>query len=148
MSQASTVPGRPVVIRCPTCGTINRVDLARLHERPRCPKCRAALTLDRSLPVTDGDFDRVIKGAAVPVLVDFHADWCGPCHAMAPTLESFAASQAGHVLTLKLDTDANPMTAQRFTIRGIPTLIAFRGGQEIRRHVGVADRQTLERLVS
>lgn len=67
---------------------------------------------------------------------------------MAPTLDTFASSRAGEVLTLKLDTDANPQTAQRFGIRGIPTLISFRGGQELRRHVGMADQQALERLVS
>jgi thioredoxin-like negative regulator of GroEL len=65
---------------------------------------------------------------------------------MAPTLDVFAQRRMGEVLVLKLDTDANPGTAARFGIRGIPTLIAFAGGRERGRHVGVADMQTLERL--
>lgn len=90
----------------------------------------------------------MIEGASVPVVIDFYADWCGPCKIMAPTLASFAAARAGDVLVLKLDTDANPATPTRFDIRGIPTLIAFRDGRERYRHVGVADRQALDRLIT
>lgn len=147
MSAGPTTARRPVLVRCAICTALNRVDLARLDNRPRCAKCRKPLALDRPQKVTDADFQRMIDGASVPVIVDCYADWCGPCHAMAPVLDDFALSRKGDVLVLKLDTDANPATAQRFGIRGIPTLIAFRNGQESARHVGVADRQTLERLV-
>jgi thioredoxin 2 len=147
MATESSTPRKPVVVRCPECGTINRADLARLNDKPRCAKCRRPLRLDQPWPVTDADFQRVVDGAGVPVLVDFFAEWCGPCHAMAPTLDAFAADRAGEVLVLKLDTDANPGTARRFDIRGIPTLISFRAGREQRRHVGMADKPTLLRLV-
>jgi thioredoxin len=96
--------------------------------------------------VTDSDFDQVVEGADVPVVVDFHADWCGPCKMMAPTLDEFAHAQAGEVLVLKLDTDANQRTAQRFGIKGIPTLIAFADGAETGRHVGMADGAVLTSL--
>jgi thioredoxin len=96
--------------------------------------------------VGDKDFERIITSSAVPVLVDFYADWCGPCRMMAPALDEFAQKRAGDVLVLKLDTDANPLTASRFGIRGIPTLIAFQGGSERSRHVGVADTKVLENL--
>jgi thioredoxin 2 len=139
---------RPILLRCQHCQSLNRVDLSRLGERPKCAKCRAVFSLDRPQPVTDADFSRTIEDASVPVLVDFYADWCGPCRAMAPALEHFASVRAGQVLVLKLDTEANPQTPARFGIRGIPTLISFLGGRELRRHVGMADLHILTGLVA
>jgi thioredoxin len=95
---------------------------------------------------TATNFDRMVMGTTVPVLVDFYADWCGPCHMMAPTLDDFAKRQMGNVLVLKLDTDAHPAIAGRYGIRGIPTVIAFDRGEERRRHVGVANIEVLQSL--
>jgi thioredoxin 2 len=139
---------KPAVVPCVFCGKANRVDLARLAAGPKCGECGRPLRLDRPIKVTDADFDQTIKGATVPVVVDFHADWCGPCHMMAPVLDDIAHRRAGEALVLKLDTDANQQTAVRFGIRGIPTLVAFRNGQEHARHVGVADAATVEKLLS
>ncbi|MGV3707854.1 MAG: thioredoxin [Gemmatimonas sp.] len=138
---------RNVVVRCATCSTLNRVDLGRLADKPKCSRCANALPLDRPLLATDADFQRYLDGAVVPVVVDFYADWCGPCRAMAPMLESFARQQAGNVLVLKVDTDANPATARRFNIASIPTIIVFRNGREARRQVGVASRGVLDALL-
>ena len=146
---AETVhPARPVVVRCIFCNTANRVDLTRLEAGPKCGACGRPILLDRPHKVTDADFEQTVAGAGVPVLVDFYADWCGPCRVMAPTLDEFARQRAGEVLVLKLDTEANTATAARFGIRGIPTLVAFRNGVERGRHVGVADRGVLDRLVA
>ncbi len=139
---------RPAVTRCIFCGKLNRVDLARLGDGPRCAECHKPMRFDRPVKVTDADFDTVIAGTRVPVLVDFYADWCGPCRMMAPALDEFARERTGETLVLKLDTDANPASAARFGIRSIPTLIAFRDGKESRRHVGMADRRVLDALVT
>ena len=146
MTTTSPQSTRPAIIHCPFCAAANRVDLTRLASGPKCAKCGKPLRLDRPQKVTDKDFDRTITGSSVPVVVDFYADWCGPCKAMAPTLDEFAAKMAGQVLVVKLDTEANPATAARFGIRGIPTLIAFEAGKEKRRHVGMADMKVLEGL--
>jgi thioredoxin 2 len=139
---------RLAVARCVFCGKLNRVDLARLAEGPKCAECHRPIRLDRPVKVTDADFDTVIGGTQAPVLVDFYADWCGPCRMMAPTLDEFARDRTGEILVLKLDTEANRASAARFGIRGIPTVIAFRDGKESRRHVGLADRRVLNALVS
>lgn len=146
MTASATQPTRPAIVQCPFCSVSNRVDLARLSAGPKCAKCGKPLRLDRPQKVTDRDFDRTISGSSVPVLVDFYADWCGPCRVMAPTLDEFARQRAGEALVLKLDTDANPVTASKYGIRGIPTIIAFQQGQERGRHVGVADMKVLESL--
>jgi thioredoxin 2 len=146
MTSTAAPNARPVVTPCPFCSTSNRVDLTRLAWGPKCAKCGKPLRLDRPQKVTDKDFERTINGSSVPVLVDFYADWCGPCKAMAPTLDEFAVKRAGEALVVKIDTEANPLTASRFGIRGIPTLIAFRDGKEQGRHVGMADLKVLEGL--
>jgi thioredoxin 2 len=137
---------RPAIVTCLFCHKANRVDLARLSGGPKCGNCGRPIRLDRPVPVTDADFDKVVNGSSVPVLVDFHADWCGPCKMMAPVLDDFARSHAGDVLVLKMDTDASPRTPSRFGIRGIPTLIVFEHGRESRRHVGAAQLPELEKL--
>lgn len=144
MTQTTTE--RPVTVRCPICDKLNRVDLARLGAGPKCAECGRPLHLDRPIHVRAEDFDHTVRAASVPVLVDFYADWCGPCRAMAPLLDDFAAAQQGEVLVAKVNTDANPELAQRFGIRGIPTMIAFRNGGEVGRHVGLGDAQVLASL--
>jgi thioredoxin 2 len=147
MAQNNADGARRAVVDCALCSTPNRIDLAKLPNGPKCANCHRPMLLDRPLKVTEAAFDRTLLGTTVPVLVDFYADWCGPCHMMAPTLDDFAKQRAGGALVLKLDTDANPKIAGRYGIRGIPTLIVFDQGTERGRHVGVADLDTLQRLV-
>ncbi len=132
-------------IRCAACGTINRVPESRTGERARCGKCKAALTVATApVAITDETFEATVLGAATPVLVDCWADWCGPCHMLAPTVDALARDYAGRVLVGKLDVDANPRTAGRFDIRGIPALLLFRGGKLVDRLVGVQPRGVID----
>ena len=138
---------KKVTVACQFCAKLNRIDLDRLDAGPKCSNCGKPFQLDRPVKLTDADFDRVIADAAVPVLVDFYADWCGPCKAMAPVLDEIARKRKGSVVVAKLDTDRNPTVAQRFEIRGIPTLILFKQGREAARKVGAAPRGELEAML-
>jgi thioredoxin len=122
------------------------VDLNRLAARPKCAQCAHPIQLDRPVAATEQDLEETIRTASVPIVVDFYADWCGPCRAMAPHVNAFAGTHAGQVLVLKVDTDHNPSVLERYGIRGIPTLIGFRNGHEAGRHVGMAAPTVLASL--
>jgi thioredoxin 2 len=139
--------GRAATVNCPFCATLNRVDLGRLGDGPKCGGCGRPLRLDRPQRIDGTILDRIVADAQVPVLIDFYADWCGPCRIMAPVLDELAHDRAGQILVCKLDTDASPDAATRFGIRGIPTVIAFSGGREIGRQVGAVPRAGLEALL-
>lgn len=139
---------RTAIVACPFCSTVNRVDLARLADLPRCGDCRKPIRLDRPVAASEADLDQSVQGTSVPLLVDFYADWCGPCKVTAPMLDAIAHGQAGQVLVLKVDTDRHPGLATRFGIRGIPTIIAFRDGREVTRVVGVPQPGVLESLAA
>lgn len=86
--------------------------------------------------VTDADFEATVLKSSEPVLVDFFAEWCGPCKAMAPALEAVASEMAGKVKVVKIDVDQNPNTTQKYKISAMPTLIMFSGGKEVNRNIG------------
>ena len=134
-------------VPCPFCDQLNRVDLDHFASGPRCGSCKRPLLLDRPVKVSGAALDAVLSGTDAPVLVDFYADWCGPCKMIAPIVDQLAHDRAGQALFLKLDTDRSPGITERFGIRGIPTLLAFRDGREIGRHVGLAQRAQLEALL-
>lgn len=144
---AATDQERKVTVACPFCGRLNRIDMARARDRPKCGECRRPILLDRPLHLTDATMERVVRDAQVPVLVDFFADWCGPCKVMAPVLDQLAHDRVGQLLVAKLDTDRNPASAARYGIRGIPALVVFRGGREVGREVGALPRPRLDALV-
>ncbi len=93
--------------------------------------------------VTDGSFDQDVLKSADPVVVDFWAEWCGPCHAIAPALEELAGELDGKVTIAKLNIDENPQTAIRYGVRSIPTLIMFKNGEPMAMQVGAAPKSRL-----
>jgi thioredoxin 2 len=139
---------RHLTIRCQFCDTWNRVDAARAADRPKCGKCAKPMLLDRPFSLNDETFARTIAETDVPVLVDFYADWCGPCKIMAPLVDELAREKQGVALIAKLDTDRAQQTASGFSIRGIPTTIVFRNGREMARQSGALPKKALEELLA
>jgi len=139
---------RHLTIRCQFCEAWNRVDASRAADRPKCGKCGKPMLLDRPLHLNDETFARTIAETDVPVLVDFYADWCGPCKMMAPFVDELAREQQGHALVAKLDTDRAQRTAGGFDIRGIPTTIVFKNGKEAARQTGAVPKKVLEDLLA
>ncbi len=144
---SETTTAQHITLRCEFCQTWNRVDASRAADRPKCGKCARPMLLDRPIALNDDTFQRTIAESTVPVLVDFYADWCGPCKMMAPAVDALAHAQPGRALVAKLDTEAARRTAAGFGIRGIPTVIVFRGGKEVRRQSGAIPLAELGRLL-
>jgi thioredoxin 1 len=100
-----------------------------------------------TIHISDESFEREVLRSSIPVLVDFWAPWCGPCHMIAPTLDNLAQTYADRVKIAKLNVDENPQTASRYQISGIPHLILFKNGQLAGRLVGAHPRQNIEKLI-
>jgi thioredoxin 1 len=103
---------------------------------------------ENTLQFTDSAFDQDVLNSEVPVLVDFWAPWCGPCKAMGPTVDAVAIEFAGRVKVGKLNTDDNPGTAMRYQIRGIPTLLLFKGGQVVDQRVGAMPKPEVLKMIA
>jgi thioredoxin 2 len=135
-----------MIIACPSCGTKNRIPSARAHEHPKCGGCKQEIAIDAPVHIeSTAEFDELVGGARVPVIVDFWATWCPPCRAVAPQIDALARTRSGRVLVAKLDTDAVPDVAARFGIRSIPTFIRFDHGREHARASGAMQADALAR---
>jgi thioredoxin 2 len=132
---------------CPQCFTKNRVPDERLDEKPVCGKCSHELMQAEPVALDDVSFVKFTEGTALPVLVDFWAEWCGPCKMMGPQFAA-AAKQLPHVRFAKLDTEAAPQTSMRYRIKSIPTMALFKNGVEIARMSGALSAADIIRWVN
>jgi thioredoxin 1 len=98
---------------------------------------------DHTLAVSDASFEKDVLQSETPVLVDFWAEWCGPCKMIGPVLEDVAKDMAGKVVVAKVNVDENPMVPSKYGVRGIPTLILFKGGQAVDTKVGAMPKSAL-----
>lgn len=136
-----------LTLRCQFCETWNRVDAARVGDRPKCGKCSRPMLLDRPWMLHAESFARTLQESDLPVLVDFYADWCGPCKMMAPAVDELARKYQGKALVAKLNTDLAQEISGSFNIRGIPTTIVFKKGTELTRASGAMPLPALESLL-
>ena len=139
MYRVCTVPrdsapmDHPVHVPCPSCNTVNRLPESRLTEGPVCGNCKKPLFNSHPIELTGANFDAQIRRSDIPVVVDFWAEWCGPCRSMAPHFARAAEELEPRIRFAKLDTESAQEIAGRYGIRSIPTMIVFQRGAEIAR---------------
>ncbi len=136
------------IIQCPNCGAKNRVSVGESAiKKAVCGRCKKPLPdfVEKPLIITDANFNEIVGKSSLPVLLDLWAAWCGPCRIIAPTIEQLASELAGKILVGKLNVDENQMTASRFGVQSIPTLLILKDGREADRLIGVQSREAILR---
>jgi thioredoxin 2 len=117
-----------------------------MHRTIRCATCKKPFgPIDTPIDADTAEFDEVVAAAKLPVLVDFWAEWCGPCHMAAPEVARTAANMAGRAVVLKVNSDRHPDVAARYNVRGIPNFVVLHGGRVVHQQAGVVSHNEMER---
>jgi thioredoxin 2 len=146
MATSAQLDDRGIIVACPSCGQRNRVAFGH---HGKCKKCGTALPSSAEpleVPST-ASFDALVHSSKLPVVVDFWAPWCGPCHMVAPEIACVAANNAGRYVVVKVNTDALPELGERYGIRSIPTMAVFAAGKEVARTAGARPARDIESFI-
>jgi thioredoxin 2 len=139
-----TVSEDRVETPCAACGAVNRIPRARLKDDPRCGRCKASVFPDHPIATTDASWKREVDESPVPVLVDFWAEWCGPCRAVAPVLEQVARERKGRLKVVKVNVDQNPRLAALHQVKSIPMLQLQRGPLFLDKQLGALPKGMID----
>ena len=134
-------------IVCPHCHTTNRISRENLSHAPHCGSCHKPLFEAHPVLLNEANFDRHISRNQIAVLVDFWAEWCGPCKMIGPIVDEMATTFEGRVKVVKINIDQNPGVPRKYAVRGIPTLMMFKNGVVASTQVGAVGKAQLNQFV-